>query len=630
MPSFVYLPGTHDLPAGSTSLPWAPEQTYLVGEFAREQGVRVPERLVSSAKSWLSHAGVNRTAPILPWGAGEGVERISPVEASRRYLQHIAESWNARMALGSDEMRFEEQLIVLTVPASFDEVARELTVEAAEAAGIHNALLLEEPMAAFYAWLSRHEADWQSQVSDGQLILVCDIGGGTTDFSVVAVRADKDGLKLDRLAVGDHLLLGGDNMDLALGRHIETRLLGQPGKLDAARWHQVVYRCRQAKERLLSSDLSASSQPADGDSGATSPGPVSADITVVSGGSSLIAGSMTTVLTKDEVNDLILDGFFPVVELDTSGDSIPRSGLTELGLPYVKNPAITRHLAAFWRRFEPMLQAETGRSDVYPDFILFNGGAMSPATIQERLTDIVAGWFQPAAGSAWRPTKLANPHPALAVAIGAAYYGLVRLGEGVRIGSGSPRAFFVEVSSDADERAKAGRISATRTGVCLVPRGAQEGLDIRLETPTFEALANQPVSFQVFTSADRTGDQPGDIVSFSPDDVSMLPTITTVLRYGRRGTATRIPVRLAVRLNETGTLEIWCESIQTEHRWRLQFDVREAGTVNEKQSETETSTLGGIERDRVAAAQEIIRQTYDGTATATTTAVLARTTPQET
>ena len=441
MPSFVYLPGTHDLPAGSTSLPWAPEQTYLVGEFAREQGVRVPERLVSSAKSWLSHAGVDRTAPILPWGAGEGVERISPVEASRRYLQHIAASWNARMAPGSDEMRFEEQLIVLTVPASFDEVARELTVDAAEAAGIHNALLLEEPMAAFYAWLSRHEADWQSQVSDGQLILVCDIGGGTTDFSVVAVRADEDGLKLDRLAVGDHLLLGGDNMDLALGRHIETRLLGQPGKLDAARWHQVVYRCRQAKERLLNSDGSASSKPADGDSGATSPDPASADITVVSGGSSLIAGSMTTVLTKDEVNDLILDGFFPAVELDTPIGSAPRSGLTELGLPYVQNPAITRHLAAFWRRFEPMLQAETGRSDVYPDFILFNGGAMSPATIQQRLTDIVAGWFQPAAGSAWRPTQLANPHPALAVAIGAAYYGLVRLGEGVRIGSGSPRRF---------------------------------------------------------------------------------------------------------------------------------------------------------------------------------------------
>ncbi len=288
------------MPADSTALPWAPDRSYLVGEFAREQGVRVPERLVSSAKSWLSHSGVDRTAPILPWGAGEEVERISPVEASRRYLQHIAESWNARMALGSEEIRFEEQLIVLTVPASFDEVARELTVNAAEAAGIHNAILLEEPMAAFYAWLSRHERNWQTAIADGQLILVCDIGGGTTDFSVVAVRSDGEGLKLDRLAVGEHLLSGGDNMDLTLGRHVETDLMGQPGKLDAARWHQVVHRCRQAKERLLSRDPNV-----------TSEGPATAEITIVSGGSNLIGGSLTTTLTEREVDDLISGRLFP-------------------------------------------------------------------------------------------------------------------------------------------------------------------------------------------------------------------------------------------------------------------------------------------------------------------------------
>jgi len=601
LPSFTYIPGAHDLPPGSTALPWAPERTYLVGEFAREQGIRVPERLVSSAKSWLSHSGVDRTAPILPWGADEGIERISPVEASRRYLQHIAESWNARMALGSNEIRFEDQLIVLTVPASFDEVARELTVSAAEAAGIHNAILLEEPMAAFYAWLSRHEHDWQEEISDGQLILVCDIGGGTTDFSVVAVRSDGEGLKLDRLAVGDHLLLGGDNMDLTLGRHVETRLMGQPGKLDAARWHQVVFRCRQAKEQLLGTHSSSAPDT-----------PSSVDITVVSGGSNLIAGTLTTTLTEGEVHDLILDGFFPKIDYGGSASTVTRTGLTELGLPYIQNPAITQHLATFWRRYEPLLQEETGREQIYPDFILFNGGTLAPAVLQQRLVDVVADWFQSRAGSSWQPAQLTNQHPELAVAIGGAYYGLVRLGEGVRIGSGSPRAYYVEVASSIDN--KSDRTDRSRTGVCLIPRGAQEGLDIRLQAPTFEALTNQPVSFQIFTSTDRIGDQPGDIVTLSPESVSMLPSITSVLRYGRRGTATRIPVRLAVRLNETGTLELWCESIQTEHRWLLQFDVRDTGAKDEEIEDvgipTADGQYAGIDRQSVFNAQDIIRHTF--------------------
>ncbi len=495
------------------------------------------------------------------------------------------------MALGSDEIRFEEQLIVLTVPASFDEVARELTVNAAEAAGIHNAILLEEPMAAFYAWISRHEDDWQTEIFDGQLILVCDIGGGTTDFSLVAVRSDGEGLKLERLAVGEHLLLGGDNMDLTLGRHVETRLLGQPGKLDAARWHQVVYRCRQAKEQLLSTDLDV-----------TSEGPATAEITIVSGGSNLIGGSLTTTLTEHEVDDLILEGFFPKVEIGASMNSAPRSGLTELGLPYVQDPAITRHLAAFWRRYETLVRDETGRDEVYPDFILFNGGTLAPRVLQERLTEVVSGWFQPLAGQSWRPAQLCNPRPELAVAIGGAYYGLVRLGEGVRIGSGSPRAYYVEVASAG--------IGRSHTGVCLVPRGAQEGFDTRLQTPTFEALTNQPVSFQIFTSADRTGDQPGDIIELAPSEISVLPSITSVLRYGRRGTATRIPVRLAVRLNETGTLGLWCESVQTDHRWLLQFDIRESAVEDEEGADSDLPTLGGVDQQHVDEAQTVIRQTF--------------------
>ncbi len=289
--------------------------------------------------------------------------------------------------------------------------------------------------------------------------------------------------------------------------------------------------------------------------------------------------------------------------------SAPRSGLTELGLPYVQDPAITRHLAAFWRRYEGLLREETGRNEVYPDFILFNGGTLAPAVLQERLSDVVSGWFQPLAGETWRPAQLSNPRPELAVAIGGAYYGLVRLGEGVRIGSGSPRAYYVEVASAGGDSggATAGR---AHTGVCLVPRGAQEGFDTRLQTPTFEALTNQPVSFQIFTSTDRTGDQPGDIVDLAPGEIAMLPSITSVLRYGRRGTATRIPVRLAVRLTETGTLGLWCESVQTDHRWLLQFDIRESAADDDESADNDLSTLGGVDQQRVDDAQAVIRQTF--------------------
>jgi molecular chaperone DnaK (HSP70) len=588
LPSFLYLPGAYDLPPGSTALPWDPDRTYVVGELAREQGARVPGRLVSSAKSWLSHAGVDRTAPILPWGAKAEIPKVSPVEASKRYLQHIREAWDAQIAAGQEESVFNQQLIILTVPASFDEVARELTITAAHQAGIPRAILLEEPLAAFYNWLSENQSNWQAQMADRQLILVCDVGGGTTDFTIVGVREGEAGLRFDRLAVGEHLMLGGDNMDMTLGRHLETKLLSHPGKLDAERWHQLVHQCRKAKETLLDPEESRSDQPA------------AMDITVMGTGGQVIGGTIKGSLTQEEVQQLIIDGFFPKVSLEEIPSERRRAGLTELGLPYVQDPAITRHLAAFWQRFQTFLQQEMGRDAVYPDFVLFNGGTLIPASIRERLQDVIQAWFQPVAGEAWQPVELCNPRPELAVALGAAYYGLVRLGQGVRVGSGSPRAYYVGVETEDD-----GASEGLYTAVCLVPRGTEEGFETQLDEPAFIALTNQPVAFQLFTSSTRLGDRLGDVVRLSPDEISALPPIRTVLRYGK-GVVNSIPVQLVVRLTAVGTLELWCQSQQTGHRWQLQFDVRQEVEPSSSPSDLEET----VDQATIEAAQAEIRQTF--------------------
>lgn len=587
LPSFLYLPGPYELPPGSTALPWDSDRDYAVGEFAREQGALVPGRMVSSAKSWLCHAGVDRTASILPWGSGSEVRKVSPVEAGALYLQHIREAWNAIMAQGQEGDLLEEQLIILTVPASFDEVARELTVTAARQAGLPNIILVEEPLAAFYAWLSRHEDTWQTEMQPGQLILVCDVGGGTTDFTIIAVREGEKGLRFDRLAVGDHLMLGGDNMDLTLARHIEIQLLGQPGQLDSKRWHQLSHQCRKSKEILLSSEDCEK-----------------INVTVMGTGGKLIADTLRSSLTLSEVEELILEGFFPHVSLkDTASKEGRRTGLTEWGLPYVREPAVTRHLAAFWQAYCELLHRETERAFLYPDFLLFNGGALTPASIRKRICSVVREWFREEAGEGWEPVELENPRPELAVAVGAAYYGLVRLGEGVRVGAGSPRAYYVEVGAGSDESLD----QAGYVAVCLIPRGTEEGFETQLEKPSFEVLTNQPVEFQMYSSSTRLGDHLGDVVTLSEDEISVLPPIHTVLRYGRKGTATALPVQLATRLTEVGTLELWCRSLQSPHQWQLQFDVRQEGEVSESVTAGET-----LDSAVIREAQKKIRAVFQG------------------
>lgn len=589
LPSFLYLPGPYELPAGALSLPWAVDRNFAVGELAREQGALVPGRLVSSAKSWLCHAGVDRKGRILPWGGDESeVSKVSPVEASARYLGHIREAWNHTFAGSSPENRLENQRIVLTVPASFDEVARELTVAAAKEAGLSRVTLLEEPLAGFYAWLSRHEKEWESRLKPGDLVLVCDVGGGTTDFTVIAVRPGEMGLKLERLAVGDHLMLGGDNMDLALGRYLEARMLGGKGRLETKRWHELCHCCRHAKEVLLSAERKESA----------------VDVALVGSGGRLIAGTLKSRLEVREAEEIILDGFFPRVGLDEPLRGTQRSGLAEFGLPYAQDPAVTRHLAAFWRGHRALLEKETGRTDPRPDFVLFNGGALIPEQIRERVRSVVGEWFAREGGRRWMPEELGNPRPDLAVAVGAAYYGMVRSGRGVRVGAGSPRSYYLEVAGE--EPGQNGRERAR--AVCLVPRGTEEGFDAALDRPAFDVLTNRPVAFQVLHSSTRLGDRLGDLVWLREDEAIRLPPVRTVLRYGKKNEALPLPVRIGVKLTEVGTLELWCRSRKTPHLWQLQFDVRRSSGEEDPIHQTRGSET--VDQSVLERASEKIRRVF--------------------
>ncbi len=592
LPSFLYLPGPHDLPGGSLALPWDATRGYAVGVLAQEQGARVPGRLAASAKSWLSHGGVDRTADILPWQAPHEVKQVSPVEASARYLRHVREAWNEEMARGNDEHRFERQRVVLTVPASFDEVARELTVEAARRAGIPDFVLLEEPLAAFYAWLDARAADGESEeavsredIQDGALVLVCDVGGGTSDFSIIRARRERgeDEVRFERLAVGEHLMLGGDNMDHALGRKVETEIAGEAGALDPQRWQQLVEGCRRAKESLLGDDA-----------------PEEEQVSVAARGSRLIGGTLTGTLRRDDVEQLVLEGFFPEASLDDPLQGARRTGLTELGLPYEPDAAITRHLAAFWRRFLPLLREETDREAPRPDYLLFNGGVFTPEVLRERLRRIVGGWF----AEGWAPRELSGVRRDLAVARGAAYYGLVRRGEAARVGSGSARAYYVAVAAGKD-----GADEEKQPAMCLVPRGAEEGFSARLEKMPVEALTNQPVTFHLFSSISRTGDAFGEVVTLSDDEAQALPPIRTVLRFGRKGIARALPVELGVRLTEVGTLELFCQSVQTEHRWALAFDVRQEADALPEDGEADPSET--LDLEQIEAAQDALRDAFE-------------------
>ena len=568
LPSFLYLAGEHDLPAGSLDLPWAERRTWCVGELAREQGARVPGRLVSSAKSWLCHAAVDRTAAILPWGAAEDVARVSPVEASARTLLHLREAWDATM-----DAPLAEQDIVLTVPASFDEVARELTLAAARAAGVPDVVLLEEPQAAFYAWIVRHEQNWKTRAAEHPLILVVDVGGGTTDLSLVAARVSRGELGLERVAVGEHLLLGGDNIDMALARDVEARIVPGGGQLDTQRFHTLVSQCRAAKERLLAD--------------ATLP---EARVSVPGRGSGVVGGALSAMIRRNEVEATVLDRFFPHVPADTRPRRAVGLALREWGLPFAEEPEITRHIADFLGR-QREAAGETAHAQARPSALLFNGGALEPDVVRERLRDVIAVWH-----GGERPAVLEAESLHLAVARGAAYFGLVRRGLGVRIGGGAARTYYLGLS---DDRA-----------LCLVPRGMEEGESREIAEPEFELLANRPVAFPLFTATDRTGEQAGDVLTAAPGELAPLPPIRTVLRYGRKLLEATLPVHLEVRLTEIGTLELWCRSRTTDHRWRLEFRLRD--TVGGEPSADGAPAALVVEPARVEEAGRLLRGAFEG------------------
>ncbi|MFO7157145.1 MAG: Hsp70 family protein [Pseudomonadota bacterium] len=545
LPSFLYLPGD-ELRPEAIALPWDPSRRYVVGSFAREQGARIPARLVSSAKSWLSHAGVDRRQPVLPWGAPEEVPKVSPIEASARYLQHVREAWDHL----HPEMPLAELDLVLTVPASFDAVARDLTVEAARMAGLAERMtLLEEPQAALYAWVASHP-DWRRQLQVGDLILVCDIGGGTTDFSLIAVLEEEGALELRRVAVGDHILLGGDNMDLALAYAVRARLEQQGQKLDDWQLRALVHSVRQAKEQLFA-DAGLEAAP----------------VAIPGRGSRLVGGTIRTELDRTTLESTLVDGFFPRVEVSERPSAQRRVGLTALGLPYAHDPAFTRHLAAFLSRqaeatatLPPGVHRE-GRSFLHPTAVLFNGGVTKAPSIRARILEVLESWI--AAEGGQPPKVLEGADPDLAVARGAAYYGLVRKGRGVRIRGGSARSYYVGI--ERAELAVPG-VPPRVDAVCVAPFGMEEGTEVTLPEP-LGLWVGEPASFRFFASSARRDDRVGDVVD--PAELEELSPIETVLQ-GEEGAV--VPVRLRARLTEVGTLEI--AAVESGGReWRLEYQI---------------------------------------------------------
>ena len=558
LPSFLYLPHAQELPVGATQLPWTPEPpAHVVGELARSLGAQTPIRLVSSAKSWLSHAGVDRRAATLPAGAPPEVPRVSPLDASARYLAHLRDAWDHAVAQGDPARALAAQRVTLTVPASFDAVARELTVEAARQAGLADVVLLEEPQAALYAWVEAMGDRWRKEVHPGDLVLVVDIGGGTTDFSLIAVVDRGGDLGLERIAVGDHILLGGDNMDLALAHALSEKLAREGRKLDRWQLLALTHGARQAKEALF------------GD-----PTLPSAAVAVPGRGSSLVGGALSTELTREELVQVLVDGFFPRVEVSAAPIAVRRAGLTTLGLPYASDPAVTRHLAAFLTRHRAGLTgasapvALAGEAFLHPTAVLFNGGVTKAEPLVTRLLEVAGGWL--AAEGAPPPRVLPAADPDLAVARGAATYGRVRAGHGIRIRGGTARAYYVGV--EAAMPAVPGLPPPIRA-LCLAPMGMEEGTTADLPGEEMGLVVGEPVQFRLFASSNRREDRPGDAVE-DETELEEGPPVETALPADGRAAGEVVPVRLRAHVTEIGTLELECVD-RGGKAWRLEWNLRQ-------------------------------------------------------
>jgi len=557
LPSFLYIPGELDFPQGSLALPWESAPEYVIGELARKRGAESPTRLVSSAKSWLSHAAVNRSAPILPWGAPEEVPKVSPVEASARYLEYLRHAWNHRMASEQPEAALDAQEILLTVPASFDEEARDLTRQAAQQAGLQQVTLLEEPQAAFYAWLENQGDQWRQHVKVGDLILVCDVGGGTTDFSLITVAEEAGDLMLERAAVGDHILLGGDNMDLALARLLQQRLEDEGHRVDTWQLYSLWHQCRLAKEKLFAS-----------------PRTQKQSITLLGTGTRLVGGTIQTTLTREDLNQVVVDGFFPPVSSDEMPMRQRRIGLQELGLPYAADAAITKHLARF---LTLRSQDDTdddlirrGKSGLAcPTHVLFNGGVMQAQVTRDRVVEVLNQWLQT---EGFDPVRLLDAVSYdQAVARGATYYGQARQGKGVRIRSGAPRTYYIGIESAMP--AIPG-MPAPLKALCVVPFGMEEGTASQLSEQEFGLVVGETAEFRFLSSTVRKQDPIGTMIENWGDEIEELSPLEVTLELEGQEDSV-LPVRLEIHVTELGTLELWCVARDGEHRWKLEFNIRE-------------------------------------------------------
>lgn len=534
LPSFLYLPASHELAGMNLSLPWDEVNMVATGTMARKEGSKKPDRLISSAKSWLSQEGVERGKPILPWKGAEDVTPMSPVTASTEYLKHLVAAWKFE----NPTEPLTEADVVLTVPASFDAVARDLTAEAARAAGLTRITLLEEPQAAFYAWLENCGDEWREQVKKGDLVLVCDVGGGTTDLSLIEVHEADGELDLERVAVGHHILLGGDNMDLTLAMVVRQRLKDEGTKLDTWQFQVLTYGCREAKETLL------------GNSGTQEH-----SIVIPGRGSSLIGGSINVTVTRAEAEQALFGGFFPEVELGSVPAGKRRVGLTELGLPYETDPAITRHLSGFL-------------GDRKPTAVLFNGGVFQAAGMRSRLLSILQSWY----GAPVR--ELEGTDLEHAVAKGAARYGLVKQGHGIRIRGGLSRAYYIGV--ELAMPAIPG-VEPPIKAVCVAPQGMEEGTSLQVPDHDFGLVLGEPVEFPFLGSTVKTEDSVGDVhEEWEDEGIEQLAAVGATLKpEGEELESARsVPVRLETVATELGTLELYCVERGGSGRWKLEFNVR--------------------------------------------------------
>lgn len=555
LPSFLYMPFAGEFEPASLDLPWtAPVEgtlPWVVGAFARDHGARLPGRLVSSAKSWLSYGILDRSAGVLPTTAPEDLAKISPVEASVAYLRHLRDAWNIFAAAQGWDATFDDQEIFLTVPASFDTVARDLTIQAARKAGAQHLTILEEPQAAFYAWLAKSGEDWRKSVQVGDLVLVCDIGGGTSDFTLIAVSEEDGTLKLERVAVGDHLLLGGDNMDLALAYAVAGTLKTGMDGLDANQKIALVHGCRTAKEKLF------------GD-----PNESRVAITLLGKGSKVIGGSIKTALSREMLEQVLLDGFFPACGATEAPARGRRLGLTEIGLPYAADAGITRHLAQFLTRHAAV--SATGTT-ARPTKILFNGGVFEAGPLRQRLSETLRLWT----GADVPALPSADLH--LAVALGAAQYGLARRGKGVRIRGGVNRSYYIGLESPAPA------VPGVRPPVkalCVVPLGMEEGTETDVPTPELGLYVGEEAEFDFLASTHRHDDVPGVILERWPaEELTELPPLRTTLEATTSEEAGQaVPIRIVARVTELGTIELACRSRVDDRIWKLEYNVRQTET----------------------------------------------------